>query len=440
MLTKKRQKQIIRDVMYGLPPGVAIESLDQDYQYLWGVVEAATNSYEAYDDLLLVKREEVDLAGIIDDILLMEPGDRQTYETLADIGPTLKEVEWFWENWVPKGLLTLLAAEAGVGKTNVALDLARRVIGGLEAPDGGSLATKSRNVIYIDAEGFLSVIYMRCKAWGMDLGKFYPLRRPSREMIDLNTGKYQDELIDMCGAIKPDLLIVDSLSTISLKGENSIEDMREILNYLADLAASFNLAIMLIHHLRKESNTNTRLAITQNDLRGSGHIAMMSRSLLGLHMATAGDPNGPRKLRVLKTNLCPYPKPLVMAFIPSPNDPAVSLVDYGEAKTPEIPENLTGECAKWLISLVKAHPRTYGTLCKLGAKNNYNETLIQAARKYLDWQIVDSKGPKVRGNKWMLYGWLPGGVSTRASTHGSHGPCVTPPPPKMAPTVHTWAM
>lgn len=427
MLTERRQKQIIQDVMNGLTPGVDIEQLSENYQFLWRIVEDAPDQHDAYQRLLRTKWEEEDLKDIIDDIFRLEPGYQEAYETLADIGPQLQTVEWFWEDWIPRGLLSVLAAEPGVGKTNIALDLARRSIGNLPAPDGKALQIGNGKTIYLDAEGFLNVIYARCKVWGMNLTKFYPVRRPAREILDLNTQKYQDLLVDMCLDLKPDLVIIDSLSTVSTKGENSVEDMRQILNFLADVASNFRVALLMIHHLRKEGNNGSRAVITQNDLRGSGHIAMMARSLLGLHMANPTDPNGPRKLRVLKTNLCPYPKPLLMTFTPAPNDPAVSFVDYGEIKPPEIPDNTTGECAEWLKRILTAGPKTYSVLVRMGANKGYNETAIQRARKALDWEIVDTKGPKTRGNRWALYDWQPGKVVTKTSTHAKHAHVWHPP-------------
>lgn len=433
MLTERRQKQAICDLMNGLNPGIDVEQMEADYQYLWQIVTGTRDSHQAYQQLIRVKAAEPDLAYIIDDILGMEAGYREEYETLADIGPLLQEVEWFWPSWIPRGLLSLLAADPGVGKTNVALDLARRTIMGMAAPDGSKLDIRSGNTIYIDAEGFLSVIYSRCRAWGMNLTKFYPVRRPNREMIDMSNKRYQDMLFDMCYDLKPDLVIVDSLSTISARGENAVEDMREILNFLADLAANFNIALVMIHHLRKQGQNANGSGITQHDLRGSGHIVMMARSLLGLYMAAPNDPNGPRKLRVLKTNLCPYPKPLLMTFTPSPNDPAVSFVDYGEIQAPEIPDNTTGECADWLLKILETGPKTYAGLVKMADKKGFSENVLQFARKTLDWQVVDTLGRQRKGNKWAIYGWQPPEKRLLYASHESHGHEIAPLSVKISP-------
>ncbi len=54
-----------------------------------------------------------------------------------------------------------------------------------------------------------------------------------------------------------------------------------------------------------------------HDLRGSGHLVAMARSILGMELLKTGgvdDPNGPRLLKVLKTNLGKYPKPLSVEF------------------------------------------------------------------------------------------------------------------------------
>ncbi|GIK42374.1 MAG: hypothetical protein BroJett011_62070 [Chloroflexota bacterium] len=422
MLTDRRQQQAICDLLNGGQPELELNQLADPYDYLWQVVAAKLpDRYEAIQALLAVKTEYPDLAATIDTIAELRPQQKQHYETLAHLGPNLPEVTWYWPNWVPRGLLTVLAADAGVGKTNVALDLARRNIMDLPAPDGVPLNIQSGNIIYVDAEGFLPVIYDRLAGWDMRLDCFYPVQRPDREMLDLGLKRNQDHLIDMCYDLKPDLLTIDSLSTISSKGENNVEDTRELLNFLANLANHFNLALLLVHHLRKPANGQNSGAgpVSQHDLRGTSHLTYMARSILGLYIPGL-DPNGPRRLHMVKTNLCKHPRPLVMSYTPAPHNPDVIMLSYEVSEKPFIPDTLTGDCARWLLDLLSDGPLSYFDLRTAAAEAGYNETMLQEARRKLDWQVIDTLGVKIKGNKWALY-QPPDDPENHMASHGSNG-------------------
>lgn len=402
-ITARRQQQAICDLMHGKET-IAYDQLHPDYQYLWRVVQDAGNEFKAWQDLTRVKSAEPDLTEAIDTILSMDSGGGKRYHSLADIGPDLPEVEWFWPHWIPKGMLTLLAAAPGVGKTNVALDLARRAIMGLPAPDKSRLQVYTGNVIYVDAENFLNVVYSRAVAWGMALKQFYPFQPEPGQMIDLASHDYQDDLKDMCYDLQPDLLIVDSLSSVNLKGENNIEDLREVLSFMVDLAEAFNLALVLIHHLRKpKQGQNT---VTMHDLRGSGHLTAMARSILGVYVQS-DDPNGPRRFKVLKTNLTRHPRPLSIHYVAS-NNPEIAMLSYDQEAIPDTPDNLTGACAEWLTAELQeagSEGISYSDLVDMAAalEPPFSQNTIQRAREVLDWQVEDTKGPRVTGNRWRWH-------------------------------------
>ena len=144
----------------------------------------------------------------------------------------LPEIEWLWEGWIPRGMLTLFGAMPSAGKSYVALDLARRVIEGTSFPDGTPV-NDAGTVIYVDAENAPQIHNRRAIAWGMDRTKLY-LMRPDegRLMIDL-TGEYdRDRLVEWAWSTHPALIVVDSLSSITTRGENSIEDVREVFAFL----------------------------------------------------------------------------------------------------------------------------------------------------------------------------------------------------------------
>jgi hypothetical protein len=118
--------------------------------------------------------------------------------------------------------------------------------------------------------------------------------------------------------LRPELVVVDSLSSISMRGENNVEDVRSVLGFLGAVAREFDLGLLLIHHLRKRGKATPMMdLVTADDFRGSTHIIAMARSVLALSIIQEGaepDRNGPRRLEVVKTNLCRYPPALGVRF------------------------------------------------------------------------------------------------------------------------------
>jgi len=403
MITERRQIQAIADLIGGQKPEIGSEQMTEDFAWLHNLVaNAAPGQVYSLLAQLKMEKENRDIAPLLDEIMAATPGLRLTHPSLAQLGPDLPRVQWLWPQWIPRGLLTLLAAWPGVGKTYVALDIAHRLISHLPTPDGGTFQTSSPpNVIYVDAEDFLPAIYERAMAWGMGDTRFYPVQRPPRHLIDLADPLYQDHLIDMAYDLRPALIIVDSLSSVNSRGENNVEDLRDVLGFLVELAREYECGLLLIHHLRKPRGTITQ-PITMHDLRGSGHLIAMARSVIGLDvLGSERDPNGPRNLKVLKTNLAKYPKPLAVEFAPSRN-PDVATLRYGDIARFNPPTDIE-LCADWLLDRLKSGPQSYTSLKEqLVHELGFNETTLQRARKHLGEQIVDTLGPRRKGNEWAL--------------------------------------
>lgn len=412
VLTERRQQQAIVDLIFGFEPELPYQTLSKPYRVIWQEVQRflqnGLDSHDIFQEMYRFKLSELGepLADLIDAILVLEPGFRQNYLSLQEIGPDLPQTTWFWPDWIPRGLLTLLAAWPGVGKTYLALDLAHRVISDLPAPDESPFAIRTGRVIYVDAEDFLPDIYERAVVWGMDLDKFYPIRRPPRDLIDMSRPEYQDPLIDICFDLQPDLVIVDSLSSVNIRGENNIEDLRDVLGFFIELAGTFDVALLLIHHLRKPNKGMTQ-PVTMHDLRGSGHLVAMARSILGIDIIKTGpeeDLNGPRQLKVLKKNRGKYPKPLSIQYNDSPTNPDVAVLSYGPiALFERYPETLTEKCATWLVDLLEERgPTSFAEIQTLAAQEEFRYWVLIEARQILGDKVVDTLGPKRLGNKWAL--------------------------------------
>ncbi len=192
-------------------------------------------------------------------------------------------------------------------------------------------------MIYIDGENIPQVHNERAVAWGLPREKLYMLLPDEEEMlIDLNTHEDQEILAQMVYRLEPSLVIVDSLGAVMGTGENAVEDVRELLGFLSGLAQHHGAGVLLIHHLRKSTGGQLPLfdTVDPDQIRGSGHITAMARVAWGLTTVQTGarpDPNGPRKLQVIKSNLARHPDPLGITLEPLPGGEHVRVVYDQEA-------------------------------------------------------------------------------------------------------------
>lgn len=401
MLTDRRQQQAIRDKMAGLQNGFNPAHLTPPYDAIWDALDRCDGDEYLIEHELL-RLEKYGLQDTIEAIREHSPGQKRRYISLAERSDEILDVKWFWPSWIPRGLLTVLAADAGVGKTNVALDICHRCIGREIAPDGASMHSKTGNIIYVDAEDFERVINKRLKALETNRRQFYLVPKPERDILDLNRQHHQDELLDMCYDLRPDVIVIDSLSTITVNGENNTEDIRGVLGFLSTLTKEYDCATIIVHHLRKPGQNSGGRPVTMHDLRGSSHLIAMARSIIGLYIA-ADDPNGPRRMTVLKTNLCKHPPPMAFRYVPTQIDPAVPSVAYQAVNQPVLDDDtITGQCAEWLLDALAAGPRSYADLVDEANELGYSQTNVQRARKKLDWQVIDTLGPQKKGNEWTL--------------------------------------
>ena len=235
-----------------------------------------------------------------------------------------------------------------------------------------------------------------------------PLLPPGPDRpIDFGSSEDRRLLTDMLGELSPELVVVDSLSSITLNGENAVEDVRDVLGFLSAVARRFNAGLLLIHHLRKrgtEPGAARLRALTSDDFRGSSHIIAMARSVLALSLVQTGpqpDRNGPRRLEVIKTNLCAYPPPLGVAFESgSAGAPGLRCTD---PPRPTHKPKRVDECAAWLLQLLKdaAEPLKPKEVLPLAQKAGFTSGVLYRARKSLEGEVVDTRRA-TPDNRWAL--------------------------------------
>lgn len=412
ILTKRRQQQSLRNLMAGHPLELSPDLFDDDYYYIWQEIDHALQRGDDFEDvrqlLLRLKNREDDLNDLIEGVLAQDEKTSFSWKTLEQKGREAIPVTWLWASWVPRGFLTLLAAEQGTGKTNLALNLVHRITSGLLAPDSTPLNTVSQNIIYVDAEGFISGLYERAKNWGVDMSRVYMFEWPEEEMLNLGSRDIKEDLWDMCYDLKPDLVVIDSFSDVQIKGEDKVEDIRGVFVFLSRLCTTFDLGLVILHHLRKPQGVSSYSRVTPHDIRGSGHITVKSRSVIGLWKDEEHQnlKNPPVHVECIKANFCQKPPPLYLHYYhPDPNNLDKFELLFEPIPDPEtkLPDSLAGAAAEWLLNILADGPTSYADLVKAADKAGFKENVLQNARKALDWKIIDTVGPRRRGNKWALH-------------------------------------
>lgn len=168
------------------------------------------------------------------------------------------EFDWLVQDLIVQGDIGLMSADAGTGKSWITMDLALCVLG-LRDEWLGLKVNHNGPVVVVDQENPEVTVRKRLQRLG--LGDDHP---------DLHYLWYQgvrldanpEKLYEYCDIVRPKLLVVDSISRVHFKNENSAEEMNPLLNGgIYPLARELGVTVMMIHHLARAGNTRGSTAL-----------------------------------------------------------------------------------------------------------------------------------------------------------------------------------
>jgi hypothetical protein len=288
------------------------------------------------------------IASVMREIMeekLSEPGELNL-ATWADLDKVLGPIEWEWQDWLPKGMLAILASESGIGKSALLLRLADCYLRGSDWPDGTVFTGETGAVLWCEAEAAQAINLARAKAWGLPLDNLYtPLDNPLDD-LKLSDAAHVGLLAMKAQLPEVKLIIVDSLSGADAKAEKSVEDSINV-HWLAELARNFQKPVIIAHHLRKRSLFDGD-TINLDRLRGSSAIVQTARLVWAMDIP---DPQTEdwKRLQVVKSNLAPFPEPVGVTWDNN------SLL-FGDSPEPPKVETIADKAADLLMALLRAEP------------------------------------------------------------------------------------
>lgn len=192
------------------------------------------------------------------------------YEYFSSV--TQRKVEWLWYPYIPYGKLTILQGDPGEGKSTFMLNIAALLTRGKNMPDGFRVPEPQR-VVYQTAEDNLAdTVKPRLTAAGADCDMIAYIV-DEEDPLTLEDSRIEKVLEQT----KARLFILDPLQAYLSQDSdmNSAGRMRNQLKKLADIAAKYKCAVVLIGHMNKASGE-------KNLYRGLGSIdiAAIARSVL----------------------------------------------------------------------------------------------------------------------------------------------------------------
>jgi len=201
-------------------------------------------------------------------------------------------VEWLWEPYIPRGMLTLIQGDGGEGKTTTALAIAAAVTTGKALP--GGVAGSPAPVILQNAEDSyskkLKPTLEKCGA-NLDL-----IGRIDEDECALT---FSDERIEQAiirtGA---KLFICDPVQAFfGSVNMNSMGSVRQIMKRLGDIAARHDCAILLVGHMNKSG--------CKAAYRGHGSVDIYAAARSVMTVGKLPDDDEIRAIVPIKNNLAP---------------------------------------------------------------------------------------------------------------------------------------
>lgn len=253
---------------------------------------------------------------------------------------TVLPVDWVWRGRIPRGALTVLEGDPGLGKSKVTIDMAARVSRGLSMPLEDVASDPAAAIILSAEDDPARTIRPRLEAAGADLDMVHIVEA-------VRVGDDDDRLpvlpLDLAAleafvvSIEARLVIVDPIMAFLGDGIDSHKDqsIRSALRQFAKLAERTQCAVIIIRHLNKMSGGSAIY-------RGGGSIGIVGAARSALLLAKHPEDPDSRVLASVKSNLGPRPRSIVMSCEPVGD---VSVAAWGQEIDMDA-DDLLGEPAK----------------------------------------------------------------------------------------------
>jgi len=197
----------------------------------------------------------------------MNPLPVQRASQLSTAGP---QIQWLVQGLWSDQAVGILGGEPKCCKSFLALDMAVSVASGAACLRQFPVC-RTGKVLLFPAEDSLAVVRQRLEGIACAAGVSFPslpvevITAPS---LRLDTAVDRQRLADTVQNLQPVVLILDPLIRLHRVDENDASQIAPLLSYLRELQRQFQVAVLLVHHARKDSHSSR----PGQALRGSSEL------------------------------------------------------------------------------------------------------------------------------------------------------------------------
>lgn len=319
-----------------------------------------------------------------------------------------RPVEWLWPSYIPRGAVTVLDGDPGLGKSTLTADLAARVSRGWAMPPtgGGTGGPDPAGVLLLNAEDDPErTIRPRLEAARADLTRVHILSAvravdgtTAPPVLPADLDSIEAEAIRVGAA----LIVIDPFMAYLDGSVDSHKDadIRRVLHRVKEMAERTRAAVVIVRHLNK-------LGSGQALYRGGGSIGIIGAARSALLVGRHPEDRDRRVLAPVKTNLCRMPPSL--AFAHEPGDGPNRLAWLGEATfdadailtNPAHPRGeATGDAERFLTDLLANVPVPRGDVYRQSRAAGIKDRTLERAKAKL--RVQSEKSSFGGGWQWRL--------------------------------------
>jgi hypothetical protein len=305
-------------------------------------------------------------------------------------------IEWLWDSWIPKGVITMLVGDPDMGKSQIALYLAACVSNGIPWPDGTPSTPDGEPgpVLINDTESQQVLMAQRIRQWGLEQDLIFTPGTPadpyrSFMLNDLKALAAIHAAVVLRGFR---MVVVDSLSTAKGDKVKEVEaEMMSLLSPWAGMARDTGVALVIIHHINKARGEHE---VTLDRVRGSSSIAATARSVIAVDTPLPGDER--RRLHVIKLNAAA--KPAALGFRLTETGP-----EWCEAPRRRQKETQVDVAVEFLKGILRPRPMLVGEIMRLAEAEGLTKNRVYEAKRELGLTtLVDDTDEYRRRTLWSL--------------------------------------
>ena len=188
----------------------------------------------------------------------------------SQLDTTGPQTQWLVEGLWSEQAVGILGGEPKCCKSFLALDVAVSVASGAACLRQFPVR-RSGQVLLFPAEDSLAVVRQRLEGIAAAAQVPFaslPVQVITAPSLRLDTPADRQRLSNTVQELRPILLILDPLIRLHRVDENDATQIAALLSYLRELQRQFQLAVLLVHHARKDSNASR----PGQALRGSSEL------------------------------------------------------------------------------------------------------------------------------------------------------------------------